>query len=104
MKFVKPLCMPGYPELEDPSKSTLTPSRFLAAIALIVLVTAAWVALGVVTIELIVALSNALMTTTTRSPAAWAALMVFTRFWLFHPVQPLVVVLMLPSALMSRPK
>src|ERR1700680_1030803 len=102
MKLVKSRWTDGYP-LEEPSKSTFTPSRFLATIAEIALSMACWVAVGEWTIWLTVEavespfLFEGLITTTTRSPAVWAAVMTFARSWLFQPDQPWSVVLMVPS-------
>src|ERR1700730_13647290 len=106
MNVVMPACSAqvvlGLAQL--PSKSTLTPSRPFAVMALIVLVMAACRDVSEVTIALAVAVLVALITTTTRSPAVCARLIMSTRFWLFQPAQELSLVLKLPSTLTLIPK
>src|SRR2546428_3795161 len=87
-----------------PSKSTLTPSRPFAEMALIVFAMAAWRDVSELTIELAVAVLVALITTTTRSPTLCARLIMSTRFWLFQPAQELSLVLKLPSGLTLHPR
>jgi len=72
--------------------------------ALMVLVISVCRAVLELTIPLMVALLNALITTTSRSPAAWARLKVSVSAWLFHPVQPESLVLNVPSLFAVRPK
>src|ERR1700682_1519362 len=106
MNIVMPACSAQVPlgVGQLPSKSTLTPSRPFAAMALIVFAIAACRDVSELTIELAVAVLVALMTTTTRSPAVCARLIMSTRFWLFQPVHELSVVLKLTSLLTLMPK
>src|SRR5205814_7368008 len=100
------VCRLGYVLLEEPSKSMLTPSRFLDRIDEIVQLIAFWVAFGLPTMALMVPLSKALITRTTRSFAACALLMTVTRSWLIQPLKPLLVGLVLKEPLLctSSPK
>ncbi len=104
MKFVKYVWMLGYCALTWPSKSTLTPSRFFEATALMVFVIAVCVLVDELAMPLMVASSKALMTSTTRSPARCARLIMSVSWPLCQPCQPAVDWLKLPSQVMSMAK
>src|SRR2546423_5455192 len=106
MKVVMPSWAAQVPPVTGqlPSKSAFAPSRRLAEVALIVFAMAACRDGSELTIAFAVALLVALITTTTRSPAVCARLIMSTRFWLFQPAHELSLVLKLPSLLTLMPK
>src|SRR5919201_426918 len=103
--------------LAYPSRSTLTPSSFLAVTWATVLFTALATAVGFETswqmLDSLAILESlyALTTRTTASAAIWALLMTVASCWLFHPVHPgfgcpvsAWLTAMLPSPFKSRAK
>ena len=90
----------------EPSKSTFTPSSDFDRIAAIVLLIAVCPEPYPIEQMVLFAGDEALITSTTRSPAVCARLMVSTRFWLPQADQPLFVLLVskLPSLFTSSQK